>query len=990
MDKERERIQEDLRGLIEGDVRCDDVFVQMYASDASIYEIRPLGVVRPRGLADVVACVQYADENNFPLHARGAGSGAAGQSLGPGLILDFSYYMRRVLEIGEETVRIQPGIVLAQLNRHLAPHRRLFGPDPATRAVTTMGSVLAVDGAGSHWPRFGSASGRVVSLEVVLADGEVVELGPTPVSSDSGEPGGRRGELARRIGGLISEHRDVIQQWRPKTKVNRAGYNVFDTLQDGQLDLARLIVGSEGTLGLITEATVKTDPRARYRGVVLLFFDRLEAAAQAALSIADSGISACDLMDRRLLTIARELDVRFDLLIPGESEAMLLVERAAEDANELREALHGLVNRILRKERLAFDSRMTMETEERNLYWRLTRRVVPTLYRLKGSTRALPFIEDIAIPPAILPEFLVDLQNVFKSHEVTATLFAHAAQGQLHVRPFLDLGNADDVRKMQILATDLYDHVLDVGGTISGEHGEGLSRTWFGQHQHGPLYDLFREIKRIFDPRSILNPGKVVADVPQPLTKNLRPVVAAGPADSGAGAGAAAGRDRIKPIELQVLWPEEELVRTARTCNGCGRCRTLSPEERMCPIFRFAPREEASPRAKANLIRAIFTGRLDRIELAGENLKSIADLCVHCHQCRLECPATVDIPKLMLECKAQYVATNGIRPSDWLLARLDLVSSWGSEFRSLANWAMRNRQMRWILEKTIGLAQGRKLPPLASRSFLRFAQRRRLTRPSRRSGRKVLFFVDIYANWYDVQLAEALVKILEHNGISVYVQPKLAQSGMAAVSMGALDLAKRFAARNVPILAEAVRQGYHIIATEPAAALCLSHEYPQLLDLDDVRLVADHTSEACTYLWRLHQSGQLELDLKPVNVTLGYHLPCHLKALGGGRPGESLLRLIPGLTVRPIERGCSGMAGTFGLRRKNYRSSLRAGWGLISTLRDPAIQAGTTECSSCKIQMEQGTAKPTIHPLKILALSYGLMPEVTKLLTARGRDLVVT
>ena len=224
----------------------------------------------------------------------------------------------------------------------------------------------------------------------------------------------------------------------------------------------------------------------------------------------------------------------------------------------------------------------------------------------------------------------------------------------------------------------------------------------------------------------------------------------------------------------------------------------------------------------------------------------------------------------------------------------------------------------------------------------------------------------------------------------MYVHPDQVQSGMSAISLGAVDVARRLAARNVAILADAVRQGYHIVATEPAAALAMTHEYLNLLDDDDARLVAENTSEACPYLWRLHQSGKLELDFKPVNATVGYHLPCHIQALEVGNPGENLLRLIPGLDVRRIERGCSGMAGTFGLRRENYRSSLRAGWGLISALRDPDLQAGTTECSSCKMQMEQGTTKPTIHPLKILALAYGLMPELENLLTMRGEDLVVT
>ncbi|MEX2561496.1 MAG: heterodisulfide reductase-related iron-sulfur binding cluster, partial [Pirellulales bacterium] len=268
--------------------------------------------------------------------------------------------------------------------------------------------------------------------------------------------------------------------------------------------------------------------------------------------------------------------------------------------------------------------------------------------------------------------------------------------------------------------------------------------------------------------------------------------------------------------------------------------------------------------------------------------------------------------------------------------------------------------------------------------------RRRLTRPTRRSGRKVLYFVDTYANFHDPQLAEALVAVLEHNGVAVFVHPEQTQSGMAMVSLGALDRARKVAARNVSLLAEAVRQGYTIVASEPSAALCLTREYPDLLEDEDARLVADNTSEACTYLWNLHLVGKLQLDLKPVNASLGYHMPCHMKALEVGSPGLNLLRLIPGLWVQPVERGCSGMAGTFGLKRENYRSSLRAGWPLISAVRESTWQAGTTECSSCKIQMEQGGSKPTIHPLKLLALAYGLMPEISALLTARSQELVVT
>jgi FAD/FMN-containing dehydrogenase/Fe-S oxidoreductase len=988
---EKERVEADLRGLLDGEVRCDNAFVQMYASDASIYQILPLGVVRPRGLGDVVACVQYAAENGIPVHARGAGSGLAGDSLGPGLVLDFSHSMRRIIAIDHETVQLQPGVILAHLNRQLAKTGRMFGPDPATRSVTTMGSVVALDASGSHWLKYGSARQHIVSLQMVLADGQVIEAGQHEVEDPEAESAApQRQQLVRRVAELVRREEPLIVQNQPRAALNRCGYQLHDVLQDGRLDLAKLMAGSEGTLGLITEARLRTVPIPRYRGLALLFFDRLDSAARAALDIVRRGVATCDLMDRRLLTIARELDVRYELLIPMDAEALLLVEYGADDAGEVGDQLRKIVVEMTRHQRLAFDARVTLEKDERDFYWRLSRRVVTTLYRLKGNTRALPFIEDIAVPPDVVPEFLVRAQNVFKAHAVTASMFGHIGHGQLQFRPFLDLADPQHLRTMQELATDLYEEVLRVGGTISAQHAAGLSRTWFVRRQFGPLYDVFREVKRIFDPHNIFNPGKVVADAPQPLIKNLRPPSLV-PAEAVVPPVTAPADESPQPlVDLKLVWEAGQLAYESQACNGCGRCRTLSPEERMCPIFRFAPREEASPRAKANLLRAVMTGRMNPASLTREDVKSIMDLCVNCHQCRFECPAQVDIPKLVQEAKAQYVAANGLRFADWCLVRMDLFAAWGSSLAPLGNWAIRNRRMRWLLEKIMGIAQGRKLPRFESRPFLQLAHRRRLTRPPRRGGQKVLYFVDVYANWHDTQLARALVAILEHNGVAVYVAPGQVQCGAAAIALGAADQARRFAKRNVQLLADAVRQGYHIVCTEPTAALCLQHEYLSLLDEDDARLVAKNTSEACSYLWRMHQSGKLELDFKPVNATLGYHLPCHMKALGVGNPGENLLGLIPGLVVQRIDKGCSGMAGTFGLKRDNYRSSLRAGWGVIASLREPGIQAGVTECSACKIQMEQGTSKPTIHPLKILALSYDLMPELAALLTTRGEELVVT
>ena len=372
MDQERERIQADLRGLLDGDVFCDDVFVQMYASDASVYEIRPLGVVRPRSLADVVACVQYAAENEIPLHARGAGSGLAGESIGPGLILDFSHSMRRILACDHETVRVQPGVVCALLNRFLADRDRTYGPDPATPNVSTMGSVLALNSSGSHFLRYGSARDTVLALQLVLADGSVIEATRHPIDEPtSAEPGdARRQTLVRDLASVLEPAKSLIEQHAPKTKVSRSGYQLGGILRDGTLDLARLIVGSEGTLALITEATVRTEPLPKCVGAALLFFDRLESAARGALEIAGMEASACDLMDRRLLSIARDADVRYDLFIPRDAEAVLLVEMQGETPDEVRQRLQNVVVRIQRRKRLAFDSRATLDPEEVQLFWR--------------------------------------------------------------------------------------------------------------------------------------------------------------------------------------------------------------------------------------------------------------------------------------------------------------------------------------------------------------------------------------------------------------------------------------------------------------------------------------------------------------------------------------------------------------------------------------------------------------------------------------------
>jgi FAD/FMN-containing dehydrogenase/Fe-S oxidoreductase len=1009
MNPEQARIQADLRGLIDGDVFCDDLFRQMYSTDGSILQICPAGVVRPRSVKDVAAVVRYAAENQLPVHPRGAGSNVVGGAIGPGLVLDFSVHMRRAMMEPGDLVRVQPGAVLANVNRYLARMGRMFGPDPPTRSVTTMGGVLALNAIGSHWRKYGSPHEKISRLQVVLADGTIAEVGPT--ASPDLQP--RR--LSDQIELLLGRRRVLVADHQPETPVNHAGYNLTDLITDGRLDLARLIAGSEGTLAIITEAVLETQAVPEHRGVVLLFFDQMQTAVRTGLEALEHDPAACDLVDRRLLSLIRTFDDRYQRVIPEGAEAMLLIELQAEDASDLRSRIQSLEDRFTRR-RQAFHSRSTCSLEERNFYWRMVRRGIPMQFGMRGPRQAIPFVEDLCVAPANLPEFLYDLPGYLNACELTATVFANVGNGVLHIRPQVDLTRAEDISRMRQLSDQLVERVLGLKGTVSGSHGDGLVRTPWLRRQYGPMYEVLAEIKREFDPGNVLNPGKIVdqpridpllhlrqffpaesalartAAPPETQTETEPATEPAGAETNGQGKrnGRRRGNDRLKIIEPQLTWELPELSAMAAQCNGCGRCRTSSPDERMCPIFRLNPLEEASPRAKANLMRNFLNGNFNPAELNSEELKDIADLCVNCHQCRLECPAGVDIPGLMVEAKAQHVAVNGLRMSEWLLTRLDVLYRYAGRMPRLANWMIRNRVMRWILDRLFGIAQARKLPRFAGRSFLKVAARHRWTQAKHRDVRKVLYFVDAYANWNDVELAMATCAVLRHNGFEIYVPPNQQISGMSMISAGVIDRARKIAARNVELLAEGVRQGCQIVTAEPSAALALKHEYLRLLDDPDARMVSENCSDISNFLWALHLNGKLELNFRPLNATVGYHLPCHQRALSPVVAGMNLLGLIPGLKVERIEKGCSGMAGMYGLIRPNYRRSLRAGVGLIGAVRQPHIMAGTTECSTCKIQMEQGTIKPTIHPVKILALAYGLMPELDTLFERRSEPLVVT
>ena len=1001
MDESRARTHDDLRGIIAGDLLFEPVGRAAYAHDASLYEIDPLGVVVPRSVDDVVALVRYAAENRIAIHPRGAGTGLAGETLGSGIVVDFSRHFRRVLKVGDDHVVVQPGVVLDALNAQLAPLGRRIGPDPSHSEARTIGGMVGLDAAGMRSIRHGTTADHVRKLGVVFADGEADEVGfEFWQSPEDDDPAARtKDHVIRKLRTLYRRHAEVLERHRPRSTRNRAGYALGQAASSLGVDLARLLVGSEGTLALVTEVTLRTVPIPACRFAVALPFGRIGDAADSVPACLRWGPSACELFDWRSLRLARDVLPAIRAWIDDRAESALILEFDGEDPDEVLGRLRGMLRRVDRGGALAGPPREATRRADCDFLLGLRRAIAPGLMRMRGPSRPVPFLEDVAVPPAALGELLRRVQDLFKAHQVNWTVYAHAGDGQLHIRPFLDMNDPADVAKLEPMADDVLAAALDLGGTIAGEHGCGLARTQFLRRQSGDLFPIFREVKDAFDPYNLFNPGKVVGDDPHLMTRHLKPTL---PAPEPAGGASPAGADVASTLlATAVAVPPEPLdpgpaaapaaivpllqyrdlpiLDQASACNGCGACRSLEPSLRMCPSFRATRAEAASPRNQANLLRQVASGAVDPKLWGSEELKANADLCIHCMACRTECPAGLDVSSMMIEAKAAYVEEHGLAPTDWFLSRVDLWSKLASRFPILWNSLLKGGPARWLIERTLGLSRHRSLPRARRTPFLRRAERLGLTKARPHApGPRVAYFVDVFANHFDQELAESVVGVLRQAGVNVHVPRRQRGSGMAALVAGDLDHARELAQANLRALGDAVRDGYTVVCSEPTAALMLRHEYLKLTDDLDAMLVAENTMDIGQYLVGLAGRGQLPAPKVALPVRVGYHQPCHLRALEVGTPGLDLIRSIPGIDVEFIDRGCSGMAGTFGMAAGNFRTSLRAGRGLLRRMAADEIEIGATECGTCRMQMEQGVTKRTLHPVKLLGLSYGLNPPLLR------------
>ncbi|HPC95049.1 MAG TPA: FAD-linked oxidase C-terminal domain-containing protein [Sedimentisphaerales bacterium] len=954
MAKDPNQIAADLRDRIRGEVFADILHRVAFSTDASSYRIVPQCVVAPRDGGDVEAVVKYAAREGLPVAPRGAGSGVAGESLCAGLVLDMTRHLTRILDTSDDgaTVTCEPGVVLDDLNKHLARYGRKIGPDPSSANRATVGGCLANNATGAHSLQYGHMSEHVEAIEAVLADG-------TPVlftnAFDVEKAGGRRADaIARECWSLLTANRTVIDRAVPATKRNRSGYNIASVCHDHRIDLARLLAGSEGTLAIFTRITLRTVPLPNVKGLLQLEFDSLDGMARAVPTIVKTAPAACELMDRTLIHLAIDQLPQYRDILPAEAAAVLLIEHVGDTEAEVRERIE--VTDLAVGRHAAGRTIITSPADQARV-WKSRKDAGPLLYRKRRREHPAEFMEDASVDHTRLAEYIDGLQKIQQKYGTTMSFFGHAGDGELHLRPYLDLSNPRDVEKMRAMADEVFSLVWSLGGSISGEHADGLLRAGFVRRQYGDaFYEILRKVKMIFDPAGLMNPGKILNDDPDVMVKNLR----------------RARRILPEKARSEMHFADQELELEFEQCYGCGLCLTRDPSLRMCPVYRALGEELGSSRAKANLLHYWATGQLDEKDFESPEFRRFLDLCVNCKMCERECPSGVRVSTLMAAARAEYVRRKGLRRTEFALSHNRYLSVLGSVLAPVSNLFLRLPPFRWAMDKTVGLDRRRRMPTFQRGSFVKAAQKHlAAVGPLAAPVDKVAYFVDSYANSNDHALGYAVLDVLRYNDVEVIV-PAQRPAPLPAIVYGDVKTARRDLAYNVARFAQAARDGYKIVCSEPSAALCLQQEMRHYVCDDGARRVSENTWELMNYLADLRRRGRLKAPTESVPGEFVYHLPCHLCAVGDETVTLRLLGEHFGVNVRDLRAGCCGLAGTFGMQKKNYDLADRISESLRNAIAVASSRNVLTECAACRMQIEHLGEVVVTHPVKLLARAYGM------------------
>ena len=963
-----------LKAHLLGEVEFDAFTRGRYATDASHYQILPLGVVAPRSVKEAQHALAIAREEGVSVLARGAGTSQAGQAVNSSLVIDCSKYLDHLIELdvpGRRCV-VEPGIVLDELNRRLKPHGLWFPVDISTASRATIGGMVGNNACGARSLRYGNTRENVVSIDAVLADGTVAHFGPLARDLSDLPPTSPLLPLARDLLQLAAREADEIEARFPKVQRRVGGYNL-DSLAPGRndLNLAHILVGSEGTLAFSTRVELKLSPVLGRRAVGACHFGSFFRAMDAAQHIVKLAPIAVELIDHTMLGLARDIAMfrpTIDAVVRGDPEAVLFVEFAEDDQYhnlrrlmELRD-LMGALGFGWNKTGAKWGG--VVEIFDPNLQAAITETRTAGLnimMSMKEEGKPVSFIEDCAVPLEHLAEYTAKLTDIFAKHGTRGTWYAHASVGCLHVRPVLNLRREHDVKAMRAIAEEAFDMVLAYKGSHSGEHGDGIVRSEFHEKMFGTrLVRAFEAVKQRFDPKGLYNPGKIVRAPKFDDRRLLR-----------------YGPDyRPENIRTSLDWSAypgtgDGFQGAVEMCNNNGACRALTGGV-MCPSYRVTRDERDVTRGRANTLRLAITGQLGADALTSDDMAETLKFCVSCKACRRECPTGVDMARMKIEVQAARVAKGGLSLHDRLIGYLPRYAPLAAKWPKLANMRNDAPRLRQWSERYLGFSARRSLPRWRADPW------REPARIPGAEARPVVFFADTFNRYFEPENIEAALRVLAAAGYGVHL-PKPPDGarplccGRTFLAVGLIDEARREAERCASALAPFLGQGIPIVGLEPSCMLGFRDEIPALVKGEDGRRLAAHALLFEEFLAREAKAGSLKLPLQPVAKRALLHGHCHQKSFAVMPAVEAVLNLVPDLAVETVDSSCCGMAGAFGYGADTIDVSLKmAELSLLPAVRradaDTLVIADGT---SCRHQIRDGSGREALHVARVLAMSVG-------------------
>jgi FAD/FMN-containing dehydrogenase/Fe-S oxidoreductase len=956
-------LQHALEGAVEGEVRFDKMSRAIYSTDASVYQIIPAGVVIPRSASDVIATLRLCREHGISITARGGGTSQSGQAVGAGVQLDFSKYMRRILEVDPEGkwAVVEPGIVVDELNAQLKPYGLQLPIDLSTASRATIGGMIANNSSGTRSIIYGSTIDYVLELEVLLADGSVVTM--RPLEQDELELKCQRGDLEgrcyRAVRRLAGQHAAEIEARYPKILRRVGGYNLdLFVPSNGSFDLCKLLVGSEGTLGLVLRAKLRLTGYPGAKVLSVAQFNDLRDAMKATPVILGHRPSAVELMDRNLLEMTRgkiEFEPLRDFIV-GDPGAVLIVEFMGQSMEGLPERI-DVLDADLRARDLTTHVHRAIDGGAQARIWKLRQAGLGLALAETGDVKGVSYVEDTAVAPERLPEYIDRFLEILDENGTKASFYAHASVGLLHIRPAVDMKTLGGVEKFERIAEQVADLVLEFGGALSAEHGDGLVRSPFQRKMFGPvIYDAFCEIKGTFDEAGVFNPGKIVHA--PPITESLR-----------------YGAQYItRQLDTGFSFSDfGGIARAAEQCGGVGACRkTLTGT--MCPSYMATLEESDSTRGRANALRLAISGQLGPRGLTDPELYPVLDLCLECKACKSECPTGVDMARLKSEFLYQYQREHGTPLRSRVLASAERAAVWGSRLAPASNWIVGNRAARWVGELIFGIDRRRTPPAFSRRTFTAWWKQHAACGHEGGEGDRprVAVFADTFTEFYEPLHGIGTVRLAEKLGVQVVVPPRVC-CGRPLISKGFLDRARNQAEATARALSPLAEAGVPIVFCEPGCYSAVRDDHPLLLR-GELKERAELVSAACLTFEEWAESALASANGSftelagdgPKRILLHGH--CHQKALVGIDPAVNLLSRVPDCQVVAVDGGCCGMAGSFGYEREHYRISEAVGERMLF----PAIrerEPGTAVVASgfsCRQQIRHFTHVEALSAMQLI------------------------